>query len=338
MNYGNRERQLIVEAANRGDDWSALASTLAVKYKTAYSWVRSGEIEGKKRGGSKPSILTEAMKASIIGMIEDDPTLTMKKMQAAILREYHLTVSTMTISNYLNGQLYSIKKLHHKPQNMNLMENKIKRKSYVQELNAYIQEGRQIMFVDETNFNLFIRRKTGRSRVGTRAVCTLPPSRGPNLHLIGAITNNGLLKITTNRGSYTWQKANEWFAGLLETWMENGHLLSELTVVVDNAPCHSRLNLVFQNSDAKLLRLGPYSPMLNAIETIWSKIKAFVKSHISVPQVIGHGVLEQRLTYLETLVNDSISCVTAGDCSRAIQHTTTFYESALNLEDMTVGQ
>ena len=38
----------------RGDDWKALAVTLGVNYKTAYTWIRSGIIEGSKRGGGKP--------------------------------------------------------------------------------------------------------------------------------------------------------------------------------------------------------------------------------------------------------------------------------------------
>lgn len=336
--HGLRERQLIVEAANRGDDWVTLASSLEVRYKTAYSWIRSGEVEGKSRGGNKPTVLTDEMKSMIIREVEDDPTITIKKLQSLITSGHHLLVSTMTISNFLNGQLYTIKKLYHQPQNMNTSENKAKRKMYIQQLNAYIQDGRQIMFTDETNFNLFIRRSNGRSKVGTRAVCTLPASRGPNLHLIGAITNNGIVKMTTNRGSFTWQKANEWFTQLLEFWVESGHVLSELVVVADNAPCHNRLHLVFEASEAKLLKLGPYSPMLNAIETIWSKIKASVKANISIPQVLGRNAQEQRLAYLETLVTSSINCVTAGDCSRAIQHTTTFYEDALNLREMRVGQ
>ena len=71
-------------------------------------------------------------------------------------------------------------------------------------------------------------------------------------------------------------------------------MLDELVLVVDNAPCHHRLNEVFENNGAQLIRLGPYSPMLNPMEGIWSKIK----SHISIPQVTGPNLQEQRLQYL----------------------------------------
>jgi len=42
-----------------------------------------------------------------------------------------------------------------------------------------------------------------------------------------------------------------------------GNHLQDLMVVCNNATCHS-------DEDADLLRLAPYSPMLDPIETIWS--------------------------------------------------------------------
>lgn len=117
-----------------------------------------------------------------------------------------------------------------------------------------------------------------------------------------------------------------------------GNDLSELVVVVDNAPCHNRLETLFENSSATLLRLSPYSPMLNPIETIWGKIKSHVKSAMGIPQVNPPNVGEQRLVYLEARIEDAKALVTAGDCSRAIQHSSTFHQSALQMEDMPVGQ
>nr|CAI5837023.1 unnamed protein product [Callosobruchus analis] len=57
--------------------------------------------------------------------------------------------------------------------------------------------------------------------------------------------------------------------------------------------------------EATLLRLGPYSPMLNPTENIWSKIKTYVKTHLRVPQVRGIGIVEQRLLYLEEIIDSA---------------------------------
>ena len=89
------------------------------------------------------------------------------------------------------------------------------RHAYVQQLNAYVSAGKQILWMDKTNFNLFIRRKTGNSRVGTRAVVMLPAARGPNVHLMSAMTSSQLFKSTRHRGSFTCETANEWVQEIL---------------------------------------------------------------------------------------------------------------------------
>lgn len=140
------------------------------------------------------------------------------------------------------------------------------------------------------------------------------------------------------RGSFKADSANEWVQRLLSRWEDSGNQLSDLVVVCDNAPCHSRLERIFDNSAATLLRLSPYSPMLNPIETIWSKIKTEVKSNMTVPTAYPPNVGEQRLAYLEGVIDNSKTQISTADCSRAIQHTTTFHPKALALEDMPVGE
>lgn len=91
----------------------------------------------------------------------------------------------------MTGRLYSLKKVHVEPATMNNEVNKRKRATYVNTLNRYIQQGRQVIWLDETNFNLFCRRTKGRSRIGERAVQKVPASRGKNIHLLGAISATG---------------------------------------------------------------------------------------------------------------------------------------------------
>ena len=78
--------------------------------------------------------------------------------------------------------------------------------------------------------------------------------------------------------------------------------------------------------------------MLNPIENIWSKIKAYVKSNMIIPVTTGNGVIEQRLRYLEDLIDEAKTTVTGGDCARSIQHSTTFHDDALAMRNMNVGQ
>lgn len=132
-------------------------------------------------------------------------------------------------------------------------------------------------------------------------------------------------------------KKKEWVQSVLTKWEEIGNQLSELVVVCDNAPCHRGLEELFSESSASLLRLAPYSPQLNPIEIIWDKVKTYVKLNLDTPVVARPNVEEQRLQYLESVVDEAQSTISDGDRSRAIQHSSTFHQQALDMDDMPVG-
>lgn len=335
--HNEQDRKRIIEYASKGSDWTELATSLGIKYQTAYTWITKNRGYLAKRGGRKPRVLNDQEINLIMSWVESNPTISLQQIKQKVYAEFRKWISISTISNTLHGQLYSVKCCHAEPANMNNHLNKEKRAEYVRALIEYVRNGKQIVFIDETNFNLFCRKKQGWSRVGSRAVIVTPSSRGPNVHLIGAIGNNGIIKMDKRRGSFKSADANEWISSVLTQWEAMGNQLSELVVVCDNAPCHSKFEEIFLHSPATLLRLGPYSPQLNPIENIWSKIKSFVKSQMEVPNVNPPNMGEQRLQYLETLVEQAKGTISVGDCTRAVMHSTTFHQMALNLEDMPVG-
>lgn len=166
----------------------------------------------------------------------------------------------------------------------------------------------------------------------------MPCSKGPNIHMIGAISSFGKELIEIRRGAFKWENANQWLDMLATTVNQRGVPLNEVVVVCDNAPVHSRFEAVALERGFTLLRLGPYSPMLNPIENIWSIVKAHIKRFNRVPVVSGPGVIEQRLVYLEQLIGDAEEEITAYLCSQAIGHSHAFHRRALAEEDMQVGR
>ena len=145
-----------------------------------------------------------------------------------------------------------------------------------------------------------------------------------------------IIKISRRRGPFRHADCNSWVEDLIEQWQALGNQLSNLVLVYDIAPCHSQIENV--SSEVTCLRLGPYSPMFNPVETLWSSLKSSVKSELRVPQVQGLQMGEQRLVYLENIVQESINGLSDQLRSRAHQHTTAFHSKAMNFEDMSVGQ
>ena len=106
---------------------------------------------------------------SMLGFVEADPTITLKAIRDRLEAEAGISITTTIVHKYLDGRMYSMKKILAEPSSMNTVGNKEKRAQYCSSLPTYIGAGKYVIYIDETNFNLFLRRTEGRSRRGTRA-------------------------------------------------------------------------------------------------------------------------------------------------------------------------
>ncbi|KAE9010321.1 hypothetical protein PR001_g16202 [Phytophthora rubi] len=138
--------------------------------------------------------------------------------------------------------LYSTKKLRIEKATMNNSINKQKRKEFVEKLDGHISRGDMIAYQDETNFNLYLSRSEGWSRIGERAVVQLPPSQGKNLHIQGGVSAfTGLVLLRTHEGSITKTENARFIADLFvaaQRTLEYQDLAptNMVVIVTDNAP------------------------------------------------------------------------------------------------------
>jgi hypothetical protein len=117
--------------------------------------------------------------------------------------------------------------------------------------------------------------------------------------------------MTRRRGAFKSDTSKAWLLEMLENLPLGITVDSVVDVVCDNAPCHSKFEeCVIEQPGLTICRLGPYSPMLNPVETVWSKMKAVVKQRMRVPQVLRPGVGEQRLQYGEALIDEAMDQIT----------------------------
>ncbi|KAI5965432.1 hypothetical protein CANMA_003402 [Candida margitis] len=159
------------------------------------------------------------------------------------------------------------------------------------------------IFIDEAGFNISMRWEYGWSKVGEKAVLSVPVTRGLNVSFLGAISSKGCVDLKVplpaetapnkkrKLGSYTTisekktrvgTTANHFFAfvkSVLKEIEKNKALKGIKYLILDNAAIHKRRNLqlLVASSGMELVFLPPYSPALNAIEEFWSVCKAKVK-------------------------------------------------------------
>lgn len=328
---------------NNGGDWRALAKALEVKTTTSYRWVNGQNVPEKQRGGNRRSKITNEHRDFMVQCVEKNTRITLNQMKEKLMSTYQLDVSVECVRKHLDGMLFTLKNTRREPENANNEINKRKRRQYIEQLIAYQSENIPIIYMDETNFNLFISRTKGRSRKGSRCSYIAAGSRGSNVHMIGCIGNMGLIHHEVRRGAFKTPQAKEFIRNCLR----NARIKyqSPVVMVIDNAPCHTSIEEVFLESEFvghHLLRLGPYSPMLNPIELAWSALKASIKQDLAaeMPHILAGEnrtnltQTEFRLQRIENIIQRNLPKLSVTNCAKYVAYVQKFIPDVLNLIDM----
>ena len=193
--------------------------------------------------------------------------------------------------------------------------------------------------MDETNFNLHISRRDGRSLKGRWCNVVSAGTQGANIHVIGCIGPHGLVYHKIQRGSFRKESAQSWMRECLRAVKRQYG--GPVVMVVDNAPCHSNIEEVFSEEEflgCEVLRLGPCSQMFNPIEQVWSLIKAYVKHELAA-KIVSILAMERRdglsiTRALTSLIEEELGRVTPEVCNRFIAGIQSKIPAAVALEDV----
>ncbi|CAG8719094.1 12064_t:CDS:2, partial [Racocetra fulgida] len=217
---------------------------VAAKYRLAPSTVdtivkrfdQEDRIALKPRGGDKRSILNEQHKEFLKEAIEAEPWITICDLTQKFDR---------TVSRYVKEIGFTLKRLTVIPEGRNTDKTIHERKQYVKKIyDENINIYKDIVYIDETGFNLHLSATRGRAYRGQPAIRKVASNRGKKISIIAAINENGIL-----------------------------HYKSILAM--DNIKFY-KSNIVkkaVENTTHKILYLPSYSPFLNPIENCFSKIK-----------------------------------------------------------------
>ena len=148
-------------------------------------------------------------------------------------------------------------------QNRSIPDVQEKRKNW----RAHIPENgaKHLVFFDESGVNTDMTRHYARSKKNEQAVDSAPVNAPCNTTILFFVRLNGKTYHTIYCGGTT----SERFAEYLKTDI----------IVMDNMRSHHAkvVRQVLDESGINYLYLPPYSPYLNPIEKIWSKLKAYLR-------------------------------------------------------------
>lgn len=149
--------------------------------------------------------------------------------------------------------------------------------------------------------NVNMARRYGRGKGGQRVVDHAPLNTPKSTTILSSIRFDGEMAFTTFQGGTTGKKFLAYLKDILIPTLRPGDI-----VVMDNLRTHhiQAVGELLHNAGAGLLYLPAYSPDLNPIEKLWSKVKAILRK-----------LRIRSLDALDTAIRFALSCASADDCA-----------------------
>jgi len=157
----------------------------------------------------------------------------------------------------------------------------------------------KLVFIDESGAKTDMTRLYGRAKAGARATDTAPSGHWCTTTMISSMRLDGSTACMVVDGATNKEVFQPYVQHILLPTLRPGDI-----VVLDNLSAHKNQQIrgLIESVGAELWFLPPYSPDLNPIEKMWSKIKAILR------------ILRARTK--ETLINaiaKALEAVTAND-------------------------
>ena len=142
------------------------------------------------------------MGEDVLNQLDTNPFINLKEIVQFLHQKYVIQCCVTTISNFLHGKMITYKLSRGTVAEKNSERVKLLRKEYL--MNSFIDVRRQkeLIYIDECSFNLWLRCRRGWARSTQRLYHEIPNCRGPNISLVLAIGTNGPLHFELRKGAY----------------------------------------------------------------------------------------------------------------------------------------
>lgn len=337
----NSDRDRIIKAADRGDDFVELARQLGVKRSTAYTIVRSGRAQKLPKGGAKRFKWDGEMQAHVLGLIQANPLITLKEMNANLRQQLpekpHVTEKTISVK--LDGALYTTKLARDLPADRNSPRVIESRREFCEWLCSVDVVSGYKIFIDEFGFNTWMRRSIGRSRRGERVYRQVATQKGLRVTVCLAICPGvGVVHYQIYDKGMTKEKFGE-FLQITVGNFQAAFPVSRCYVVIDNVSSHNDAEDFEIPATIQIKRLPPYSPFLTPVENSISCWKAALKRELAADQQKfiaptaeqrgNQSMAAYRRDILYNMVDRTIGCISADKCTEWFNHVFTYVPRCL---------
>jgi transposase len=266
--YSKEFRERVIAAKERGEAPLSIAKRLEVSFNWVYSLLRryltTGSYEAlPNNAGAKPK-LSESDLEILRQTVRDHPDATLEELKELT----GFTVSKATLCRALKKLKLSFKK-----KTFNASEQKrpdVEEAREVWKEEKATEDAAKFVFLDESSINTGFSRLYGRAPVGERLFDYAPDCRWKTLTVLSSLRLDGTTEALVFEGALN----GEMFKGYIEECLAPSLKEGDI-VIMDNLSSHKveGLEKIVEEKGARIVYLPPYSPDLNPVENMWSKIK-----------------------------------------------------------------
>lgn len=286
----------------------SIASLMNISERTVRRYVtkfyQTGDIQPKEHRNGPQALLGDFEKIILVRLLSENPSIYLYELQQELERMFGVSISVSTICKTVRSMGFTRKAIHH----IALQQSEQLRAEFMATISVYDPE--MIIWVDESGCDRRnSARKYGYSLRGTpvrdhRLLC-----RGKRYSAIPVVSVEGIHDVYLAEGSVDGEKFEHFVQQcLLPVLMPFNAVNPRSVVVMDNASIHHVqpvVDLIERQAQAKLIFLPPYSPDLNPVEEVFSKVKYIMKEH---------DALFQISTAPRVLLLEAFSLVTPENC------------------------
>lgn len=160
-------------------------------------------------------------------------------------------------------------------------------RAFLQQRDAYLRDGRPLVFIDETSFGRHYHPAVGYAKRGHRLRVRRRAARVDTVSVVAAVDRNSLLSFSSHQGSINTERYVAFLRSL--------RLPDRAVIVHDNVRFHhsQSVRAVADERGWALLFTPPYSPQYNAIEGAFSVVKRHYQRQCTIEEAFRRLTADQ---------------------------------------------
>lgn len=233
-----------------------------------HRWMTTGRIEPSPHGGGFPPKITAEKEQQIRAFLQQCPDATLEEIRTAC----GLSVSLAAICKALKRMGLPRKKKDTHASEQDQPEVQEKRRKW--KFKTARADVKHFVFIDQTGINTRMQRDYGRAPKGVRVIGSIPDKHYQNSTVMGAMRLDGTVQTFVYDGGTDVPTMLTFIESVLAPSLTTGDI-----VIWDNLRTHLSASVIaaIEQTGAKVWALPPYSPDMNPIEELWSKLKTHLR-------------------------------------------------------------